>query len=80
MCDTKSLMRGGSPSAEQAAESSKRRLGAKACTAACAKIADQRETEAATVACFKEGLVIEDGHSSPFRLTTAHYLHHAFYN
>ena len=80
MCDTKSLMRGGSPSAEQAAESSKRRLDAKACTAACAKIADQRETEAATVACFKEGLVIEDAHSSPFRLTTAHYLHHALYN
>ena len=80
VCDTRSPMRSGSPSAEQAAESSKRRLDAKACTAACAKMADRRETEAATVACFKEGLVIEDGHSSPFRLTTAHYLHHALYN
>ena len=46
-------MRGGSASAEQAAESSKRRLDAKACMAACAKMADQRETEAATAACLQ---------------------------
>ena len=41
------------PISGQAAESSKRRLDAKACVATCAEIADQRETEAAIVACFK---------------------------
>ena len=51
-CATQGHWWGAAPSAEQAAESSKRRVDAKTCMVACAKIADQRETEAAIVACF----------------------------